>query len=381
MSSVASPSYDLAVIGGGIAGVTAAANLATDLSLVLLEQETELAYHTTSRSAAMYFESDDAGPFGSLVAASRPFFDAEHPELDAPLLKPMPVLILGEAERRTEFERVARSARTRSPHINVEIVEGTAIREWCPVLSGVAELGRIETTSAEIDVMGLHQLYVRRTVAAGGTITRAAGVGSIGRGRHRRWRLETAAGPVEADLIVNAAGAWADQVAVQAGVEPVGLSPLRRTAFTVRTAHDSRAWPFIFSEITDLTCYFKPEAGNQLLCSPADETPVEPGDARAEEIDVATAIDRLNTLTTLDIRSVVRTWAGQRTFSPDRCPVWGFDDEVEGFFWFAGQGGWGIGTAPAAGLLARGLILDDSVPASLHQRGVEAETLSPARFR
>ena len=378
---------DIAVIGGGIAGATAAAQLARHRSVALLEQESELAFHTTSRSAAMFFESDDDGIFDRFVAASRPFFDTNHPELDAPLLKPMPVLVLGDGDRRHHYEEVASIAQLRAPHITVDVIDGDALRRECPVLAepvfAGGTVGRIERTSAEIDVMGLHQLYVRRLVANGGHVLRAARVVTIDQsaGGSRRWRISAGSRLVEADIVVNAAGAWADGVAGLAGVAPVGLTPMRRTAFTTRIDHDPSGWPFVYSEVGGLACYFKPEVGNHLLCSPADENPEEPRDTRPEEIDVAIAIDRLNTLTTLDIRSVTTTWAGQRTFTPDRIPVWGFDDTVEGFFWFAGQGGWGIGTSPAAGMLAAGLIVDGAVPDSVAAYGVTADMVSPSRFR
>lgn len=377
---------DIAVIGGGIAGATAAAHLAPHASLVLLEQEGELAHHTTSRSAALFFESDDDGIFDQLVPASRSFFDADHPELDAPLLRPLPVLQLGNADQRAEFEATVARARARAPHIEVHVVDGDELRRWCPALTEAAPLGRIETTSAEIDVMALHQLYVRRAVGAGATVARSARVEAIEvgpAGSGRRWRLSTGAGPVEADIVVDAAGAWADGVAAMAGAAPVGLTPMRRTAFTAKVdpALDLSGWPFVYSAIDDLHCYLKPEAGQQLLCSLADESPEGPRDTRPEEIDVALAIDRINRLTTLDLRTVATTWAGQRTFTPDRIPVWGFDDTVEGFFWFAGQGGWGIGTSPAAGQIAKGLIVDGAIPDHVAAFGVGADALSPARFR
>ena len=384
MKSLGPPSVDIAVVGGGIAGASAAAHLSAHTTVLLLEQEAELAYHTTSRSAAVFFESDDDGIFDQLVAASRSFFDADHHELDGPLLRSLPLLMVGDDSHRDQFEAAVAKARARAAHIRAKVLIGDELRKWCPVLTEAATIGRIETTAAEIDVMAVHQLFVRRAIAAGGTIGRSAKVTSIeagAKGSGRRWRLSTAAGPVEADIVVNAAGAWGDEIAAMAGVAPVGLTPMRRTAFTTRIDQDPSGWPFVYSSIADLPCYFKPEAGNRLLCSLADETPMAPGDARPEEIDVAQAIDHLNQLTTLNIRSVATTWAGQRTFTPDRIPVWGYDDAVEGFFWFNGQGGWGIGTAPAAGQIAEGLIVHDAIPDTVSAFGVDADALSPARFR
>ena len=231
-----SANVDIAVVGGGIAGASAAAHLSGHRSLVLLEQENELAYHTTSRSAAVFFESDDDGIFDQLVAASRAFFDADHPELDAPLLRPMPLLMIGDGTQHDQYAAAVEAARARAPHIEAEVVAGKNLVGWCPALKGTVDMdrlvGRVETSAAEIDVMAAHQLYVRRAVSAGAVVARSARVEAIEAGSTRRWRLTTAAGPVEADVVVNAAGAWADEVAKMAGVEPIGLTPMRRTAFT-----------------------------------------------------------------------------------------------------------------------------------------------------
>ena len=180
---------------------------------------------------------------------------------------------------------------------------------------------------------------------------------------------------------VNAGGAWGDKVAELAGVEPVGLSPMRRTAFTTPVAADPSSWPFVYCDDPELHCYLKPEAGNQLLCSLADESPEAPRDTRAEEIDVAMAIDRINTITTLGLRSVATTWAGQRTFAPDRNPVWGFDDQVEGFYWLVGQGGWGIISSPAAGRIVKAAVVDAAFPSDLASKGLSMQGFGPERLR
>jgi D-arginine dehydrogenase len=175
--------------------------------------------------------------------------------------------------------------------------------------------------------------------------------------------VSTDDGRFEADVIVNTAGAWGDEIAALAGARPVGLRPLRRTAFTVAAPPDSDRWPLVHG--IDGTFYFKPESAGQLLCSPADETPSPPCDARPEEIDVARAIDRINEATTLAIRHVRAQWAGLRTFAPDRVLVLGFDDIVDGFVWHVGQGGTGIQTAPAAGRAVASLVLDGCFPDDL----------------
>ena len=368
---------EVAVIGGGIAGATVAAHVAPERSVVLLEQENELAHHTTSRSAAVYIENEGGPVFHRLSTASRPFFEADHPELDAPLLTPMPVLKVGRSEHADSFR--AEIAEANDVTGSIRFVEGDELTALCPVLRpDMIGAGMLEPTAASIDVMGLHQLFVRRARAAGADVVRSARVEAIEK-TDAGWKLETPAGPVTAATIVNAAGAWGDVVAELAGVPPIGLTPMRRTAFTARIDHDPAAWPFIYADIPDLHCYFKPEAGNQLLCSLSDETPSEPCDARAEEIDVAMAIDHINQITTLNLRSVATTWAGLRTFAPDRNPVFGWDDSVDGFLWMVGQGGCGIVTSPIAGQIAAELIAGRPLPAPVTELGLDEATLAPRR--
>ena len=194
------------------------------------------------------------------------------------------------------------------------------------------------------------------------------------------WRVETPEQTVEAGVVVNAAGAWCDVVAHMADVQPVGLQPKRRTAFTFNapTGHDHQHWPMVVD--VDETFYFRPEGPN-LLASPEDQTPVDPQDIRHEEVDVALAIDRIQEVTTMQIRSVTSAWAGLRSFVADNVPVVGFDPEAAGFFWLAGQGGYGIMTSPAMGRLTAGLITADEVPTAIADHGVTREDLEPARLR
>ena len=369
--------FEVAVVGGGIAGATAAAELAPTHSVVLLEQEAELAHHTTSRSAAIYVENEGGPVFHRLSTASRPFFEAEHAELDAPLMTPLPVLKIGGPAEEDALR--AEAAEAREVTESIRLVSSEELVELCPALRpGVVTIGLLESTSASIDVMALHQLYVRRARAAGADIRRSSRVQGLSR-RGNDWELVTAGGTITAQVIVNAAGAWGDVVAGLGGVDPIGLTPMRRTAFTTTIDRDPSAWPFVYSPLSDLHCYFKPESGNQLLCSLSDETPSEPCDARAEEIDVARAIENINRLTTLDIRSVATTWAGLRTFAPDRNPVFGWDDRVDGFLWLVGQGGCGIVTSPIAGRITGALVRGEPLPDEVTELGLEAAMLGPRR--
>jgi len=374
---MAADHFDVAIIGGGIGGATAACHVAPDHRVVLLEQENELAYHTTSRSAAVYLEHDGGYVFHRLNRAARDFLDHRHAELDAPLLEPMPVLNVGTEAMRDHMRAEAAEASQMTPAIR--FVEGTEITDLCPVLKpDVASVAVLEASAASLDVMALHQLYVRKARAAGAEIRRSAKVTAIER-LDSGYRLTTPTGAISAGVVVNAAGAWGDVVANLAGVEPIGLKPKRRTAFTVRIDQDPTSWPLVYAASMDHHCYFKPEAGNQLLCSLADETPSEPVDARPEEIDVAKAIDHINHLTTLDIRSVATSWAGLRTFAPDRDPVFGFDDQAEGWFWMVGQGGWGIVSSPVAGEICASAIAGNGFPQRLIDAGLTAAHLNPRR--
>lgn len=367
--------FDVAIVGGGIAGVSAAAEIARTHSVVLLEQEAELAHHTTSRSAAIYVESEGGPVFHRLSTASKSFFD-ESPGADNPLMTPQPVLKVGDASMVDTLTDEYELGREVTP--DLQLVRGDALTDLCPVLdNSVLSIGILEDSAGSIDVMGLHQLFLRTARHHGAQVRRSAKVISARRDDH--WYIETAAGPIEATIIVNAAGAWGDVVAEACGVAPLGLSPMRRTAFTAPIGHDPSRWPFIYSQTPGLECYFKPEAGNQLLCSLSEETPSEPMDAKAAELDVALAIDRIQTISSLRLRTVKTAWAGLRTFAPDRNPVFGFDSSTDGFLWMVGQGGCGIVTSPAAGKIAGALVRDAPLPHAVTELGLSKTDLAPRR--
>ena len=234
----------------------------------------------------------------------------------------------------------------------------------------------LEPEALDLDVAGLHQAFVRGLRAAGGQIRTATRIDRLRR-TGSRWSIGAGADTLEADIVVNAAGAWADLVAKMAGARPLGLEPRRRTAFMVPGNLAYRGWPLVGD--TDNDFYFRPD-GSQLLCSLAEEKVSVPEDARPDELDIALAIDRINKATTIDIRTVRSAWTGLRTFAPDRAMVIGWDPEVEGFFWLAGQGGTGIQTSPGAGALTADLIATGSAGEKLQGHGVDVAGLSPARF-
>lgn len=344
---------DVLVIGGGIAGISAAAELAVaGAEVTLLEAERQLAFHTTGRSAALYFENYGHPTVRALSRASRAYLE-NPPEgtVDGPLLSPRGALVVAPPEQLGALRSQVEQGRS----------HGTDIRELTPsqaaaIVPALREeaiaAAALEPDAADMDVAAIHQSFVRTFRRHGGRIEPEARVASLD--HDGRWTATSARGVAHtAEVVVNAAGAWSDLVARLAGARPIGLVPKRRTAFMVAAPEGSERWPLTVDAAH--TFYFKPD-GPQLLCSPADETPSEPCDARPEEIDIARAIDRINEITTLGIRSVRSSWAGLRSFVPDGGMVVGFDDAAPGFFWLAGQGGTGIQTAPAAGALAADLV-------------------------
>ena len=363
---------DVIVIGGGIAGVSAAAELArAGAAVTLLEAERQLAYHTTGRSAALYLENYGHPTVRALSRASRRYFqDPPAGSVDAPLLSPRGALMLAPPGQ-TELLR-SQMEEGRSHGTDLQQLTPQEASELVPVLRPeLISFASYEPDAADMDVAAIHQSFVRTFRKHGGGIVTGARV--VGLRRTGHWNVDTSDGPHTADIVVDAAGAWADGVASLAGAEKMGLVPKRRTAFMVTAPDHAGHWPLTADAAH--TFYFKPD-GTQLLCSPADETPSEPCDARPEEIDIARAIERINEMTTLSIRSIRSSWAGLRSFVPDGGMVIGFDDEVEGFFWLAGQGGTGIQTSPAAGALAADLVL------GLQPRdGLDPAPFAPTRLR
>jgi len=368
---------EVMVIGGGIAGASAAYELSKTHDVILLEQEAELAFHTTSRSAALYIENEGGPVFHRLSTASRSFLENPPDDLDAPLLSPRGCLNIGVPEIADELRANMAAATEVTP--SIRFLEQADVLELCPVLRPErATCGVYEPNAMTVDVMALHQLFVRGARKRATQVQRSARVTALQR-TDDTWRATTAAGSVEAAVVVNAAGAWGDVVGTLAGAQPLGLTPCRRTAFTTTVDVDPSAWPFIYNPRVDATCYFQPESGNQLMCSLSDQTPSEPCDARPEEIDIARAINNINELTTLNIRSVNTTWAGLRTFAPDRHPVFGWDDTVDGFCWAVGQGGCGIVTARAAGEAVASVVRGAALPSTITELGLTVTDLAPRR--
>jgi len=371
-----SPQPDIVVIGGGIAGASAAAELARTHRVAVLEGEDVPGYHSTGRSAAVFSESYGNLPVRSLTRASRDFFyDPPAQFSPYPLLKRRSWLHVASAAQASALENLLA---TEDVALRVSRVAQEQALTLSPLLlpETAAAGGAYERDAADMDVDALHRGYLKLLRQRGGAMLTGAQVTALVRNRGK-WLLESTAGKFQADVVVNAAGAWADRVAALAGIAPLRMQACRRTAVLVEVASGeiSDAWPLTID--VEESYYFKPDAG-LLFISPADETPVEPCDVQPEELDVAIAIDRLEKATRAKVSRVRRKWAGLRTFAPDRSPVIGFDAAAPGFFWLAGQGGYGIQTAPAAAALAAALIRDEARPPSLAD--FDPAAVSPARF-
>jgi D-arginine dehydrogenase len=370
--------FDFIVVGAGIAGASAAYELQQYGSVVLLEREPLPGQHTTGRSAAFLVDSYAGPVVRRLTRAGRGFF--EHPPegfVDAPLVTSNSVLWIGREDQRASLdEALANGCESGAELHEVSIAEA---REICPILREDYVAGAVAEPSAlHIDVAGLLEAFLRGFRRRGGAIATKAEVTRVERAG-TAWEVDAGGQTLHAGVVVNAAGAWCDEVGRLAGARPIGLRPLRRTVITFDGPADTdiRSWPLVMDADEDF--YLKPE-GALLLASPCDETPSEPCDAGAEDHEVALAADYVQRATTLEIRHIRNRWAGLRSFVADRGPVIGMDAEQPGLFWLGGQGGFGIMTSPAAARAAAGLIVDDALPEDLRALGVTATMLSPERL-
>ncbi|MBO9624082.1 MAG: FAD-binding oxidoreductase [Sphingomonas sp.] len=357
--------WDVAIVGAGIAGASLAAELAPHARVLLLEGEDRPGYHATGRSAAFWSETY-GGPF------VQPLTTASGPALEAGgFLAPLGSLHIARAGEKPAVD--AFLAEFEGSGVELRAVDP---REALPGLRDEWRYGVLEPSCAYIDVGGLHAAGLAAARRAGAELVVSAELQAAQRAPGG-WHLETRAGRFEASVLVNAAGAWADSVARLAGVAPIGIQPYRRTMVQIRT---DPAPPSALPLVAHLagSFYFKPEAGGRLWLSPHDEIPTDACDAAPEAIDVATAIDRFEHVVDWRVTALEHKWAGLRSFAPDRLPVYGFDAEGEGFFWCAGQGGFGIQTAPAAARMAAALLLGRTPDPSL--AGVDPQRYLPGRF-
>lgn len=363
--------YDIAIIGAGMAGASIASALAAQASVVLLEAESQPGYHSTGRSAAMYIRNYGNAPVRALTAASYDFLHTPPPGFtDYPLLTPRGVLTVATPGQEAQLAELLTA-----PGIERLSVADAVAR--VPVLRAERLVGAAyEADAMDVDVHALQQGFLRHCRQAGGQLVCNAPVRQLTHNRDG-WQITTPVGVFTAPILVNAAGAWADVIARLAGARPLGLVPKRRTAALVPApdGYAINAWPMVLDAAESV--YFKPDAGKFLL-SPADATPVEPGDVQPEDWDVAVAVERMEQLVNFAINRVEHRWAGLRTFAPDHAPVIGWDSTVEGFFWLAGQGGYGIQMAAALAQVAACLLHGTALPATL--AGIDPAALAPARL-
>tara|TARA_E500000305_G_scaffold60517_1_gene48308 strand:+ start:777 stop:1952 length:1176 start_codon:yes stop_codon:yes gene_type:complete len=377
MTSSTNRHADYIIIGAGMAGASCAYFLAPHGSVLLLERESQPGYHTTGRSAALYIEGYGNAAIRALNRAGKPFF-LNPPEgfAENPILTPRGSLILAEAHQldalsATHEELAANTSGT-------ETVEGARLLELFPAIDPAKVVrGLYDPSDMDMDVHALHWGFIRGMRASGGEIVTDAEIQGLTRASDG-WTVETRAGTFTAPVVINAAGAWADEVGKMAGAKPIGLIPKRRTAFTFDPPEgiNPDTLPAVVNVNEDW--YIKPEGG-RFLGSPADETPSMPTDAQPEDLDLAIAVDRIENATTLKVGRFHSRWAGLRSFVGDKSPVVGFEPGLDGFFWLAGQGGYGIQTSAAMGMTSAALAQSKALPDQVAAEGLAIADLAPDR--
>lgn len=367
---------EVLIVGGGIAGLSAASALARHAKVIVIEAEDAIGYHSSGRSATMLHYALGDPQVRALTLASRSLFDDPPQDFtDVPLGHRAQVLVHAREDELAALDTLHKAI---TPFTQLERVGGEGILDLCPVIrtgEGGAVAGLVDRSAVRLDPHALLQAHVRTLRRRGGEIIPNARAVSLQR-QGDDWHVSIEAGKAySAPILINAAGAWADTVASMAGLDPIGLRPLRRTIITFDgpPGVDVSAWPFAKTVGDDL--YFAPESG-RLFASPMDEGQTDPCDAQPDEYDVALAAHRVEERTTMKVQRIHSRWAGLRTFAPDRHIVAGFDPRAEGFFWLAGQGGFGLQTSPIMAEIVESLIAGSPWPIE----AVAAEDLSPARF-
>lgn len=359
--------FDVIIVGGGIAGASLGSELAAKRRTVIIEAEDHCGYHSTGRSAAFYLESYGGPQVAKLSKASRSFLDEPPPAFAAE----------GFLRARGDLHVTKDDLPDLPPSVETRIVEREELERLVPGIRPSWRRALFEPGCADIDVAGLHAAFLRRFRHLGGMTAISS---RLARGRRSAgmWVVELGDGSeLKAPFLVNAAGAWADSVATACGLRPLGVAPKRRTMVQLRVGRSGlKELPLV--DDANGSFYFKGEGDRTLWLSPHDEIESEPCDAAPDEIDVAIAIDRLESVVDWPIERVERSWAGLRSFAPDRLPIYGYDTGAEGFFWCAGQGGFGIQTSPAAAKMAAVLLLGDEPDSMIAT--IDPSVFAPSRF-
>lgn len=360
--------FDVIIVGGGIAGASLGAEIAAKRRTLIIEAEELCGYHSTGRSAAFYLESYGGPDVSKLTTASRNFLDRPPPDFSE----------AGFLHSRGDLHVTEDELPDLPPQVEARVVEREELEKLVPGIRPRWKRALFEPGCADIDVAGLHAAFLRRFRSDGGAVATGAQL-KAARLIGDRWIVDLAnSGQVSAGLLVNAAGAWADTVARACTVAPLGIAPKRRTMVQLRVGRSGlRGLPLV--DDAKGSFYFKGEGDRTIWLSPHDEIETDPCDAAPEEIDIATAIDRFEGVVDWPVERVERSWAGLRSFAPDRLPVYGFDPDSPGFFWCAGQGGFGIQTSPAAAKMAAASLLEEEPDEMV--AAIDSAAFSPLRFQ
>lgn len=369
--------YDFLVVGGGISGASAAYELAAHGTVCLLEAERTPGYHSTGRSAALFTRNYGGSIVRRINAASAPFFQAPPDGFcDTALLTPRGQVTVAAPGDEVELEQVLQAS---EPGEEVVRISAQEALERIPFLrADRVSAAAYEANVADIEVAGLHQAYLKGLKARGGAVKTGQRVVSLQRA-NATWTATTSDERYQAAIIINAAGAWADEVGNMAGARPIGLIAKRRTAIIIDPPEGIRIPELPAVDFAGSDIYLKPDAG-KLMASPGDATPTQPQDAQPDEMDIAILADWLQRETLLPVRRIAHSWAGLRSFVADDAPVVGFDEAVEGFFWLAGQGGYGIMMAPALATHTMHLCTSGAPSPELLALGMTAQTLGRQRL-
>ncbi len=343
--------FDVIVIGAGMVGASISARLIPTHRVALLEAEEQAGFHTTGRSAAIWIRNYGPPDVRVLTGLSREFYKNPPDDIGTDhLAVDRAILSLAPADQGRQLDELI------AQNLGIEEISLARAKMLCPaIIDGYATRAGLEADGFDMDVAGLHQYFLRKLRQGGGQVMLRNRAGRIER-KNRAWAVETSGGlTITAPIVVNAAGAWGDEVAKIAGLAPIGLVPCRRTAAIIDPApYGVEHWPLVQSAAHDW--YIRAEARTRLMVTPCDETPDVPHDVQPDELDIAIGIDRMQRALKIEVKRVEHSWAGLRTFSPDRSLAFGYDNAVEGFFWAVGQGGYGIQTAPAASALIAALV-------------------------
>ncbi len=365
-------SADIIIIGAGIAGASLANELSSNHSVILLEAETQPGYHSTGRSAAVFLPTSGPGLILSLVHASGDFFhNTPQGFCEHPLLSPRTTMMIAKSGDDEHFDLGLSNG--------MQEISTTQALEKVPAINTQNYTKfSIDPQTFDIDVDALLAAHIKRLKKNAGQLVTNAQVIKLGH-HNNLWTVTTKQQEFNAPIIVNAAGAWADHVAELAGLKALSIQPKRRSAALIDVSDkwDVSHWPFVIAAGDRF--YFRP-IGKKLMISPADQTPVEPHDAWADDMALAHAMEDFQQATGFEVTHLEHTWAGLRSFAPDEHPVIGFDPRAKGFFWLAGQGGYGIETSPAISRIASAFIAQQNIPADIKALGIEQSSLHPERF-